>query len=173
VPGPPGSGLNLYLYESRPGTRDKQSLFALIKRNFDGNVLEASYRYMTDDWGVDSHTFDVHYRFDFGDQYLQPHVRFYSQTAADFYTTVLFAGQAVPSYATADHRLGEFDGFTIGAKYGRETRHGELSARIEWYQQTGEPSAGAAVGTLAGLELYPDLNALIAQFTYEFGRRRR
>jgi hypothetical protein len=172
VLGPAGSGLNRYLFESRPATRDKDSLFALVKRDFNGDVLDVSYRYMTDDWGVESHTFDVHYRWSFGSgQYVQPHVRFYTQTAADFYTTVLFTGTALPAYATADYRLGEFDGITFGVKYGRETRRGEFSTRVEWYTQTGQASPGAAVGTLAGLDLYPDLNALIAQFTYKFGRR--
>jgi hypothetical protein len=172
VPGPVGSGLNLYLYESRPETRDKQSLFALVKRDFNGDVLDASYRYMTDDWGIDSHTFDVHYRWNIDDgRYWQPHVRFYSQNEADFYRTVLFAGQPLPSEATADYRLAKFTGLTFGVKYGRETTRGEFSTRLEWYRQSGEPSANAAVGSLAGVELYPDLDALIAQFTYGFGRR--
>ncbi len=71
VPGPAGSGLYRYLYESRPDTREKQSLFGLIKRDIGGNVLEASYRYMTDDWGIDSHTIDVHFRWNFdGGSYL-------------------------------------------------------------------------------------------------------
>jgi hypothetical protein len=114
----------------------------------------------------------VHYRWNFGErQYVQPHVRFYTQTAADFYTTVLFAGQPLPAHATADYRLGEFDGITLGVKYGRQTARGEWSTRVEWYQQTGQASPGAAVGSLAGLDLYPDLNALIAQFTYKFGGR--
>src|SRR6185503_14430110 len=105
--GPVGSGLNRYLFESRPDSREKQSLYGLLKRDFDGNVLEASYRYMTDDWGVDSQTLELRYRWGFGEnRYFQPHVRFYQQTAADFYRTVLFNGQALPAYATADHRLG-------------------------------------------------------------------
>jgi hypothetical protein len=84
---------------------------------------------------------------------------------------VLFAGQPLPSYATADYRLAKFTGLTFGVKYGKETTRGEFSTRLEWYQQSGEPSANAAIGSLDGLELYPDLNALIAQFTYGFGRR--
>jgi hypothetical protein len=44
VAGPPGSGLSLYLFESRPDARDKQSLYGLVKRDFNGDVLEASYR---------------------------------------------------------------------------------------------------------------------------------
>jgi hypothetical protein len=171
--GPIGSGLYRYLYESRPDTRDKQSLYGLLKRDFDGDVLEASYRYMTDDWGVDSHTVELRYRWSFGaNRYFQPHVRFYQQPAADFYRTVLFNGQALPAYATADHRLGEFDGLTVGFKYGQATaRGGEWSARVEYYTQTGNPSPGSAVGALSGYDLYPDLNALIAQFSYKFGRR--
>jgi hypothetical protein len=173
VAGPPGSGRYAYLYENRPGTRDKQSVYALLKRDFDGDVLEASYRYMTDDWDVVSHTVELRYRWTFGGgRYLQPHVRFYQQTAADFYDTVLFAGAPLPAYATADHRLGEFDGLTVGLKYGHATARGaEWSARIEYYTQSGNASPGAAVGALANLDLYPDLNALIAQFSYKFGRR--
>jgi hypothetical protein len=172
VAGPAGSGLFRYLFESRPDTREKQSLYALIKRDFSGNVLEASYRYMTDDWDIDSHTFDVHYRWNLqSGRYIQPHVRFYTQTAADFYRTVLFDGQPLPQYATADYRLGEFDGITFGVKYGMETRRGEWSARLEWYQQTGSPDPAARVGVLSGLDLYPELNAMIAQVSYKFGRR--
>ncbi|HET7607346.1 MAG TPA: DUF3570 domain-containing protein [Gammaproteobacteria bacterium] len=173
VAGPAGSGLFRYLYESRPDTRDKQSVYALWKRDFDGDVLDLSYRYMTDDWGVDSHTVEARYRFAFGTgKYLQPHVRFYQQTAADFYRTVLFDGAPLPSYASADHRLGEFDGLTVGLKYGQATRGGgEWWARVEYYTQTGDASPGSSVGALANFDLYPDLNALIAQFSYKFGRR--
>jgi hypothetical protein len=170
--GPAGSGLYRYLYESRPDSREKQSLFGLVKRDFGGNVLEASYRYMTDDWGVDSHTFDVHYRWNLSNgRYIQPHVRYYTQTAADFYHTVLFNGRPVPQLATADYRLGEFDGLTFGVKYGMQTKRGEWSGRLEWYQQTGDADPAARVGVLTSLDLYPDLNALIAQVSYKFGRR--
>lgn len=173
VAGPPGSGRFRYLYERRPDTRDKQSIYALLKHDVGGDVLETSYRYMTDDWGVDSHTLDVRYRWSFGGaRYLQPHVRFYRQTAADFYRTVLFDGAPLPAFASADHRLGEFDGLTVGLKYGQPTaRGGEWSARVEYYTQSGNASPGSAVGSLAAFDLYPDLNALIAQVSYRFGRR--
>jgi hypothetical protein len=99
-------------------------------------------------------------------------VRFYQQTAAEFYRTVLFDGAPLPAYASADHRLGEFDGLTVGLKYGQATAGGgEWWARIEYYTQTGAASPGSAVGALANFDLYPGLNALIAQFNYKFGRR--
>jgi hypothetical protein len=85
---------------------------------------------------------------------------------------VLFNGAPLPAFATADHRLGEFDGITLGLKYGQATAGGsEWSTRVEYYTQSGSASPGSAVGALAGFDLYPDLNALIAQFTYKFGRR--
>jgi len=171
VAGPAGSGLDLYYYESRPGTRDKQSLYGLLKRDFNGDVFDVSYRYMTDDWGVDSQTVDFHYRWQLeGGKYLQPHLRFYSQTAADFYSTVLFDGQPLPTFASADYRLAKFDAVTFGVKFGKETQFGELSARVEVYKQTGDPSPGSAVGALAGFDLYPNLDAVIAQVSYKFGR---
>jgi hypothetical protein len=171
IAGPPGSGLNAYLYESRPQTREKQSLYALLKRDFNGDVFDISYRYMTDDWGIDSHTVDLHYRWQFsGGKYVQPHLRFYSQNQADFYQTVLFDGVPVPQFATADYRLAKMDGVTFGIKYGQETQNGEFSARFEIYEQTGQASPGSSVGVLTGLDLYPDLSAVIAQFSYQFGR---
>jgi hypothetical protein len=169
--GPLGSGLNAYLYESRPETREKQSLYGLLKRDFNGDVFDVSYRYMTDDWGIDSHTIDFHYRWQLaGGKYVQPHLRFYSQNQADFYQTVLFGGVPVPQFATADYRLAKMDGVTLGFKYGQDTQNGEFSARFELYEQTGTPSPGSSVGALSSLDLYPDLSAIIAQFSYKFGR---
>ena len=102
VAGPDG-GIGLYMYEKRPDKRDTQSLFGLLKHDFGGNVLDTSLRLMTDDWGVRSQTLDTHFRWNFNaEQFLEPHVRFYKQTAADFYHTVLFSGTPLPAYATAD-----------------------------------------------------------------------
>lgn len=161
----------LYLFESRPDTRDKQSMFGMIKRDVGGNVFDVSYRYMTDDWEIDSHTVDLHYRWNLDrGSYLQPHIRFYSQSAADFYQTVLFDGDPLPLFATADYRLSEFDAVTIGIKFGKPTARGEMSGRLEFYQQTGKASPGSSVGSLQSFDLNPELNAIIAQFGYKFGR---
>jgi hypothetical protein len=168
---PPGAGLDyLYRYENRPGTRDKQGLFGLLKRDIGGDVFDISYRYMSDDWDIDSHTIDMHYRWNLDSgSYFQPHLRFYSQTAAGFYQTVLFDGAPLPAFATADYRLSEFDAVTIGIKFGKPTSRGELSGRLEFYQQTGKASPGSQVGSLQSFDLNPELNAIIAQFSYSFG----
>ena len=163
-------GYGLYIYENRPDTREKRSLYGLLKHDFNGNVLDASYRIMTDDWGVRSKTLDLHYRWELsGDKFLQPHLRFYSQTAADFYHTVLLDGEPLPAYVSADYRLGKFDAATVGIKFGSKTRSGVFSARLEVYKQMGDPSPDALVGSLRTVDLNPDLTAVIAELSYKFG----
>ena len=137
-----------------------------------GKVLDASYRYMTDDWEIDSHTLDLRYRWPIGDSsYVEPHLRFYTQTHADFYRTSLASDVAIPSYASADYRLGEFDAITVGLKYGWETASGnEMSARLEFYSADGSVPGNLLIGNQQADELYPDLDAIIAQFSYRFGR---
>ena len=169
VAGPAGSGLDLYLYDSRPDSRTKQSLFAEWRYALDRDSMAVSYRIMDDDWGVASQTLDARYHWNFSpNSYLEPHVRYYTQSAADFYRTVMFADEALPEFASADHRLADLDAYTVGLKYGRRTAHGEFSVRLEYYHQAGDPSQGAAVGDLVNHDLLPPLSAVIAQFGYKF-----
>lgn len=169
VPGPAGSGLGLYVYESRPDSRTKQSLFAEWRHAFDRDSMAVNFRYMTDDWGIDSATFEARYRWNISDRsYLEPQLRWYTQGAADFYRTVLFEGDALPRHASADYRLADLDAWTVGAKYGHLTNHGEFSVRLAYYRQEADATAGVAVGDLAGFDLVPPLTAVIVQFGYKF-----
>jgi len=171
---PPGAvgPSHTFLFESRPDNRAKHSLYGQAKYYMNGKVLDASYRYMTDDWDIDSHTIDLRYRWPLGGSaYLEPHFRFYTQTEAKFYTTSLVAGAALPSYASNDYRLGDFDGITAGLKYGWTTPGGkDMSVRAELYQQRGDIPAGNLIGNQVGLIQYPDLDAVILQFSYRFGK---
>jgi hypothetical protein len=162
-----------YRFEGRPDSRTKHSLYAQAKYYMNGKVLDASYRYMTDDWNIDSHTIDLRYRWPVGERsYFEPHVRFYSQTHADFYNTSLASDQPLPTYASSDYRLGEFDAFTVGLKYGWKTASGnEISARLEYYSSDGNVPDYLVIGTNQQADLlYPDLDAIIAQLSYRFGR---
>ncbi|MDX1403316.1 MAG: DUF3570 domain-containing protein [Woeseiaceae bacterium] len=160
-----------YLFESRPDGRTKHSLYAQTKVYLGGQVLDASYRFMTDDWDIDSHTVDLHYRWPLGsDSYLEPHLRYYTQTHADFYRPSLDASLPLPAYASADYRLGEFDALTVGLKYGWRTGPGgEWSARLEFYKADGSVPGNLLIGNQGGREIYPDLDAVIAQISYRFG----
>jgi hypothetical protein len=159
----------VYLFESRPDTRAKHSLYAELKHAFGIPVLHVAYRFMTDDWGIDSHTGEARLRWPLGEGYIEPQLRYYMQSAADFYRASLVAGTVLPRYASADFRLGDFDATTVGVKYGHATASGnEWSIRAEYYLQTGTVPREQIIGNQAGREQYPDLSAVIVQFGYRF-----
>ena len=159
-----------YRYESRPDSRTKHSFFVQSKsQHGKNNVLSASYRYHTDDWGIDSHTLDASYHWQINEHhYLEPHVRYYQQAAADFYTQGLLASNPLPSNASADSRLGEFTAFTVGAKYGYQWGNNkEVNFRLESYTQSGDEQALAG-GLDQRYDTFPALDAMIVQVGYSF-----
>ncbi len=168
-----GNGNRIYLYEQRPQSRMKHALFWQTKYALDGgDVIDASYRFMFDDWGLTSHTFDLAYRWDFGGSYLEPHVRYYLQSEADFYKRYLTqaeynGGAPALQEASADYRLGEMDAISIGAKYAwRTASDNEFSVRLEYYMQRSKGEAG--FGLLQQQELYPNTDALMLTVGYKF-----
>lgn len=165
-----------YLYESRPDSRSRTSIYWGNKIHLAEDAIDVSYRYYTDDWGIDSHTLDFRYRYVFGgNMYLEPHVRWYTQTAADFYRLYLAQGvdtsgaTASVDYASADSRLGEFTGTTFGVKYGIEfNQASEFNIRIEQYQQTSDASVPNTMTALNGIDVSPELSATMVLVGYSF-----
>ena len=162
------------LFESRPDSRVKQSVYAQSIYHFDSTVLDVSYRYMWDDWEIDSHTIDTRFRIPLGnafgtESYIQPHFRIYQQSAAEFYKPFLIDGDPLPEYASADYRIGEMTTYTVGLKYGLLVNNGhELSFRLEYYRQTPTDAGFEEPGALNDVDLYPTIDAIIAQVTYSF-----
>ena len=169
---PPGASgpTGVYLYESRPDSRRKEGLYAEMRHDFGGKVLQLGYRYSTDDWEVDSHTIETRLRWPLGESsYLEPHLRYYQQTAASFYRYSLANVNPLPEFASADARLSDMDSITVGLKYGRETAGGnEWSARLEYYRQTAKAPDELLIGNQVGNTLMPDFSAVILQFGYHF-----
>ncbi|AOY89855.1 hypothetical protein BKP64_17710 [Marinobacter salinus] len=166
-------GNPVYLYENRPDTRMKHTLYWQTKYMLgNGDVMDGSYRFMVDDWGITSHTVDLKYRWKLDKSYLEPHFRYYLQSEADFYKRYLTAteyngGTPVLSEASADYRLGELTGLTFGAKWGyRFDEDRELAIRAEYMIQTNDGDEG--FGKLASQDLYPDTNAMWLQLSYSF-----
>jgi hypothetical protein len=161
-----------YVFESRPETRLKHAGFVQYKQFvIDRDVLELSYRFMHDDWGVTSHTVEGTYRWNFsGAKYLEPHLRGYRQSAADFYRVALDDGESV-THVSGDPRLGAFNGATLGLKYGDTFWGGvQWNARLEYYKQIGRteglpPLAGAG---LSGFDVAPDLNVVMLTLGLRF-----
>lgn len=176
----PTPGMYQYLYENRPDSRMRHSLFAQWKYIFTENVVDVSARLTSDDWGITSNTLDARYHWVLTPSfYLEPHLRWYSQTEADFYKPYLLEGRDVTiagpvvtpllTEASADPRLGAFTATTFGLKFGYILgRDNELSLRVEQYDQAADAPAAPATGNLAGQELMPDTSATMVTVGYSF-----
>ncbi|NOZ51934.1 MAG: DUF3570 domain-containing protein [Gammaproteobacteria bacterium] len=158
-----------YRYEARPDSRAGQSLYWKVVHQFEEDVINASYRYYWDDWGISSHTIDMRYRYQIGGgHYLQPHLRYYVQSEADFYTPYLLdSNNTTVKEASSDYRLGDMTTTTIGLLYGVAlTASSEFTFRGELMTQSGdEPSK---FGALSNQTLFPDVDAIIVQIGYSF-----
>ncbi len=124
--------------EQRPGSRLRGSVVASSVLHLSRDVLYLSYRYYGDDWDVRSHTADAKYRFELADtRFLQPHVRFYAQDAANFYVPGLAAAEPLPDYASSDYRLGPLRTATLGLTYGFHIGGlaGRWNVRAEYMRQ--------------------------------------
>ena len=156
-----------YVYEKRPNSRTYQSIYWKGVHQFPNeSVIHISYRYFWDDWNIKSHTVDLHYRWELGSgHYLQPHLRYYRQTAARFYRQALIDGEEKTlNYASADYRLGEFTSKTIGLKYGILYDSGsEINFRVEKILTDGKTRKQDAIGILQNTNLYPNLDATVIQ----------
>jgi hypothetical protein len=167
IDGTSGATLD-YRYESRPDTRLRQSFFWETVYHFNQDVVHFSYRYFWDDWGIRANTADLHYRLELGKgSYLQPHLRYSVQSAANFYVYSLTNTDPVPAYASADYRLGDLATATVGIKFGMPVSpHSELSLRLESITQSGDGHPADAIGIQKNYDLFPTIKTAIAQITY-------
>lgn len=160
------------LYEGRPDSRRKQSLYLDNRIHLPEDVVDLSLRAYKDDWGVKSLTADMRYHYVLGsNMYLEPHVRYYQQGAADFFHYFLTSDTAVPQYASADTRLAKLHALTYGVKFGMSLDDDtEWSLRVEYYDQSGNGSPAVAVGQLRQQNLFPSLRAVtvLLGFHYSF-----
>jgi Protein of unknown function (DUF3570) len=159
-----------YRYENRPDSRTRQSLYWVNKVALEPTVLDLSYRRGKDSWGVNSDTVDARLRVELGrGVYLEPHARWYHQSATDFYHLYLSQADPLPAFTSADPRLAAFVGTTLGLKFGVKVgRSGELSLRLEQYQQRPSDHSSSLL-QLQGLDLNPNLKATIAQISWHQG----
>ncbi len=160
----PGEPLS-YIYEGRPGSRTKNAFFVHARRNFWGSMLDASYRYYTDNWGLRSKTVDLFFRQKIvGQNAIQPHFRWYEQTAADIYRAFLVDGQPMPQHVSADYRLAAFHAYTIGLQYflpAMDKAHFSITG--EYYAQLGDRSPPDAFGSLLNVKLFPDMHVIMVR----------
>jgi hypothetical protein len=157
-----------YVYEKRPDSRQVNRLYFKIVQSLTRDVINFSYRYYWDDWGITSNTFDLKYRYEIGRGYLQPNVRYYLQDAADFYvhnlvqgTDVDASGTVLKEHISSDYRLAKMTTTTLGLKYGYAIgENSELSIRGEFMNQSVDD------GDVPSGEETPDTDAIILNAGY-------
>jgi len=157
------------LYENRPDSRTKNSVFWQTKYHLSHSIIDISYRYFWDDWDIKSHTIDARFHVPLSTGYIEPHIRFYAQDAANFYQPFIVSSNPQASYISADYRVGEMTALTLGLKYGTTLQNNnELSFRIELYQQSPKSNGVEQPGVLKNIDLHPSIKAIIAQMSYSF-----
>lgn len=176
------------LLEQRPELRNQWSLGARWIRHvpeYDA-ALRLGYRYTHDDWGIAAHSFDANWVQPLeGGWTLAPHLRYYSQNAADFYSPYLVSQQAyrkvtadpdgrivitpfdpgkLPAYFSSDQRLSGFGALSFGLAVSKKLERGiSLEAGIETTRNAGALKMGGG-----GEAPYADFNYTVANVAIKF-----
>ncbi len=147
-----------YRFEKRPDARVSHALYWKAVHQFGSDVSNASYRFFWDDCGINSHTLDLRYRLEFAAKnFLQPRLRYYRQSKADFYHYKL-VDSAMPTLASADYRLADMSSITFGLLYGLDLGAGhDFTLRAERIKQSAQ-----------GSDPFPDVQAILIQVSYSF-----
>ena len=93
-----------------------------------------TYRFYTDDWGIQSHTLSSELYYELGqDWILGAGLRYYMQSEADFYHDAYFGSEGV---ASSDERMSEFNaiGYKLSADY-KVSQDLSLNAGLNFYNQ--------------------------------------
>ena len=151
-----GATLN-YLHERRPDTRMRNTLYWKTVYHLPEDVVHLSYRYYWDDWDIKSSTVDLTYRLQLGTHfYLEPHYRYYTQTAANFFTHAIVGN--VPMYASADLRLAALQSNTVGLRFAHQwNTDTSWGLGFDYMRQTGNAYPADAIGALKNEALFSDL----------------
>lgn len=167
-------GLPASVYERRPERHARQGVSLGYRHHLGRSIVDLSYRRIDDDWAADSHTVEAKWRCLLGEHlYLEPQARWSEQAAAYFYRHSLInfddlaGSQPRLRYASADPRLNAFTATTLGLKLGWQGRAQAMSLRLARYRQRGDSHPATAIGAERELDLFPDLNATLVQFSWQ------
>ncbi len=146
-----------YLHEKRPDTRMRNTLYWKTVYHLPEDVVHLSYRYYWDDWDIKSSTVDLTYRLQLGTHfYLEPHYRYYTQTAANFFTHAIVGN--IPAYASADLRLAALQSNTVGLRFAHQwNTDTSWGLGVDYMRQTGNAHPADAIGALKNEALFSDL----------------
>ena len=105
------------LQDARPDNKTQIAFSNSLRYFFieaDG-ALQANYRYYHDDFGINSHTLDLSWFQNINRSFqVAPMLRYYSQSAADFYTNIDDFTKPLTEPQSSDYRLSAFGAFSGG-----------------------------------------------------------
>ncbi|MFH0342022.1 MAG: DUF3570 domain-containing protein [Chromatiales bacterium] len=170
------------LLEQRPEVRNQWTWDARYVQYVEplNAALHLGYRFYSDDWGIDAHTFESSWGQPVGGGWtITPWVRYYSQDAADFYQPFLISRQAfsttvvdeetgevieiipfdpkkLPANFSSDHRLSGYGALSGGLIVSKEFARGvSLEAGVEYYtHEGGLKLGGGGEGDYADFSYY-------------------
>jgi hypothetical protein len=153
-------GVDLFR-EVRPDQRNQWAFSTRLNQyipSFDA-ALHADYRYFLDDWGINSHTFELSWHQPMPQGILlTPNFRYYSQSRADFFAPYFLAPRA-DGYYSSDFRLSGFGAISAGLQLSKEFYKGKVkfNTGFEYTSQQGSLQISSN-----GEDGYADLNFFLA-----------
>ncbi|MFI3156017.1 MAG: DUF3570 domain-containing protein [Methylococcaceae bacterium] len=119
-----GNAFSDFQQDKRPQQKFQWAWLNQYVRHFDrfnDAALHLDYRFSTDDWGVNAHTFEASWHQPIVDDWqIIPRFRYYSQDKADFYLPVFSGDSANYAAYSSDYRLAGFGAISGGIKLSKE-----------------------------------------------------
>ena len=126
--------------DTRPGTRTQEAVLIRYVKDFEElnqAALHLDYRFYSDSWNVDSHTFEANWIQPLPyEMILSPHVRYYTQRSSFFYQGVYDSPTANGLYSS-DYRLASFGAVAGGVSLNKAIiPNFNVGAGIELYDRS-------------------------------------
>ena len=144
--------------ETRPNNRNQWSFSNRLNHYIPqlDAALHFDYRFYTDDWSVNSHTFELKWLQSLpGGITVTPNIRYYSQSQAEFFAPYFLAPRADGFYSS-DFRLSGFGNLSGGLTLSKEFARGiKLEAGVEYTTHAGGLKlGGGGVGDYADFDYF-------------------
>ncbi len=144
--------------EVRPDKRDIWTVSAGINQYFSqpDATMQVDYRFFFDNWGINSHTFDLawYQSLPLGIT-VTPNLRYYSQSSADFFAPYFLAPRADGNYSS-DYRLSGYGKISGGLIISKQFAKGfRLDLGFEYSTHQGSLKlGGGGIGDYADIDSY-------------------
>ncbi len=149
-----GNNFSDFQQDKRPGQKFQWAWLNQYVRHFgqlNDAALHLDYRFSTDDWGVNAHTFEAGWHQPIIDDWqIISRVRYYSQDQADFYQSVFSGDSANYAAYSSDYRLAGFGAISGGIKLSKEINQIKPFSQLkfqtgfEYYNHKGSYELGAS-----------------------------